>query len=76
MRSENKISKADWSAWQKRLEMLTVIKDVNDDGHLYEWFDPPEWEQIFKALEQMPRDSRSLRAAIISVDPTFMDEQA
>jgi hypothetical protein len=75
-RAESRKSVDDWSDWEQRLKSLAVIMDVDDDGHLYEWFDPPQWEAIFRSLEQMPKDSRSLRAAIISVVPDFEDERA
>jgi hypothetical protein len=58
----------EWAAWHRRLRLLVDVNDVEDDGHLYEWFDPADWDRIFSALEEMPRGSRNLRLAITAVD--------
>jgi hypothetical protein len=58
-----------YAQWQARLATVGALTDVPDDGHLYEWFDQPEWDRIFQALERMPPGARSLRAAIATVDP-------
>jgi hypothetical protein len=55
--------------WQARLSKLVPTIDVDDDGHLYEWLDPPQWEAVFAMLEQTPRESRSLRQAMEAVEP-------
>ena len=43
------------------------------DGHLNERFDEHQWERIFGVLEGMPPGKRSLRQAIMQVDPSFED---
>src|SRR5687768_16336698 len=55
--------------WQTRLPTLVPVIDVADDGHLYEWLDPPQSEAVFALLEQAPRESRSLREAMEAVEP-------
>jgi hypothetical protein len=68
-REDAKGSKAAWAVWNRRLQSFADINDVEDDGHLYEWFDASEWERIFSELERMPKGSRSLKQAISVVDP-------
>ena len=58
-------------AWLRRLESSVDTLDVEDDGHLHEWFDARQWERIFQELERMPKGQRSLRRAIATVDPSF-----
>jgi hypothetical protein len=55
-------------AWCHFMQIL----DVEDDGHLYEWLDPQQWQGVFAALEAMPPDSRSLRAAILATYPEVL----
>ena len=58
--------------WSERLTGLGTVRDVEDDGHLYEWLDPPHWQQVFAALEAMPPNSRSLRSAILATHPEVL----
>jgi hypothetical protein len=74
--SEKQQSQRQWSAWEARLRVLVDVNDVDDDGHLYEWFEPAEWEKIFSELENMPKGSRRLSQAIGSVDSDFFREDA
>jgi len=62
-------AKRAFEMWQARLNMLVPVVDVADDGHLYEWLDPPQWEMVFAMLEQAPRESRSLRETMEAVAP-------
>ena len=57
-------SRRAFAAWQARIRSLAPTIDVDDDGHLYEWLDPPQWEAVFSELERVPRGSRSLRRAM------------
>jgi hypothetical protein len=57
------------SNWQARFNELNPIVDVDDDGHLFEWLDPPQWDAVFAKLQEMPPNARSLRAAIEAVSP-------
>jgi hypothetical protein len=66
----------EWSAWEVRFRSLVDVNDVEDDGHLYEWFDPPEWERIFLELEKMPPGTRNLRVAINAVNPDVLRQDA
>jgi hypothetical protein len=66
---ENRADKRAFELWQARLRTLAPVMDVDDDGHLHEWLDPPQWEAVFAALEQTPRESRSLREAMEAVEP-------
>ena len=68
-RREAVASRRAFSAWQARMQLLAPAMDVDDDGHLYEWLDPPQWEAVFSELERMPSDSRSLRRAMGVVAP-------
>ena len=54
------------------MKALQVSVDVEDDGHLYEWLDTPQWLAVFSELERMPPASRSLRAALQSVAPEVL----
>ncbi len=63
---------AAFTDWSARLSALGVVRDVEEDGHLYEWLDPPEWQDVFAALENMPAGSRSLRQAILSTHPEVL----
>ncbi|OGW54798.1 MAG: hypothetical protein A2Z46_02705 [Nitrospirae bacterium RBG_19FT_COMBO_55_12] len=71
---QSRSTQRDFSAWQERLDALVDIKDIEDDGHLFEWFDRFEWERIFSEIERMPKGLRSLRKAISAVDPEFVDK--
>jgi hypothetical protein len=62
--------------WLERLRSLVDFADVEDDGHLNEWFDADEWQRIFRELERMPKGERSLRRAIETVDPDFAKDSA
>ena len=64
---ESREAKRAFEMWQVRLSKLVPTIDVDDDGHLYEWLDPSQWEAVFAMLEQTPRDSRSLRQAMEAV---------
>jgi hypothetical protein len=66
---ESVASKRAFTTWQARMQSLAPAMDVDDDGHLYEWLDPPQWEAVFSELERVPRGSRSLRQAIGVVAP-------
>jgi hypothetical protein len=59
--------------WSDRLTRLGALRDVEDDGHLYEWLDPPHWQEVFAALEAMPAGARSLRAAIRATHPEVLE---
>src|SRR6186997_608076 len=65
-------SEREWAAWQARMDVLQVVIDIEDDGHLYEWLDPPQWAAAFTELERMPPTSRSLKAALQSVAPEVL----
>ena len=66
---DNRQAKRRFEGWRTRLTQLSPIMDVDDDGHLYEWLDPAEWEVVFSLLEQTPPKSRSLRKAMEAVAP-------
>jgi len=66
----------EWSRWELRLQSLVDVNDIEDDGHLYEWLDPSDWEKVFSELETMPQGSRNLRVAIDSVSPDVLREDA
>lgn len=71
---ESKNSNQNYRIWKNRLDQLISGDfDVKDDGHLYEWFDKKEWEKIFGELEKMPNGARSLKRAILSIDPDYTD---
>jgi hypothetical protein len=59
--------------WSDRLAGLGAVRDVEDDGHLYEWLDPPQWQEVFAALEAMPANTRSLRSAILATHPEVLE---
>jgi hypothetical protein len=61
-----------FARWSDRLARLGVLRDVEDDGHLHEWLDPPQWQEVFAALEAMPADARSLRSAILATYPEVL----
>jgi hypothetical protein len=61
-----------FARWSDRLSRLGAIRDVEDDGHLYEWLDPPQWQEVFAALEAMPAEARSLRSAILATHPDVL----
>jgi hypothetical protein len=75
-RVENRRFAQEFNAWELRLRSLVDVNDVNDDGHLYEWLDPSDWEKVFLELEKMPQGARNLRAAINSVAPDVLREDA
>jgi hypothetical protein len=58
--------------WSDRLAGLGALRDVEDDGHLQEWLDPPQWQEVFAALEAMPANARSLRSAILATHPEVL----
>lgn len=58
--------------WSERLTGLQALRDVEDDGHLYEWLDPPHGQDVFAALEAMPPNARSLRSAILATHPEVL----
>ena len=58
-----------YTAWEERLNDLAPTIDVEDDGHLYEWLDPPQWDAVFSHLENLPREARSLRQAMEAIAP-------
>ena len=58
--------------WRRRLPGLGALRDVEDDGHLYEGLDPPHWQEVFAALEAMPPNARSLRSAILATHPEVL----
>lgn len=58
--------------WSDRLSALEPTMDVSDDGHLFEWLDLHEWEQVFGVLEAMPSGSRSLHQAILATYPEVL----
>jgi hypothetical protein len=66
---ESREAKRAFEMWQARLSKSVPTIDVDDDGHLYEWLDSPQWEAVFAMLEQTPRESRSLRQAMEAVAP-------
>jgi hypothetical protein len=69
---ESVAAKRALAAWQARIQSLAPAMDVDDDGHLYEWLDPPQWEAVFSELERVPRGSRSLRQALGVVAPDLL----
>ena len=69
--AESYRQEASW--WKARMDALRPTVDVDDDGHLFEWLDVPEWERIFALLEELPPGSRSLRVAIESVAPDALN---
>ena len=62
--------------WQRRLDAVVDVRDFDDDGHLYEYFETEERERLIQELERMPRGSRSLRQAIKIVNPEIVDHDA
>ena len=62
--------------WQRRLDAVVDVRDFDDDGHLYEYFETDERERLIQELERMPRGSRSLRQAIKIVNPEIIDHDA
>lgn len=58
-----------FSLWETRIRTLSPTIDVEDDGHLYEWLDPQQWDAVFSELEKTPKESRSLRRAMQVVAP-------
>lgn len=58
--------------WSDRLAGLGALRDVEDDGHLHEWLDPPQWQDVFTALEAMPANARSLRSALLATHPEVL----
>jgi hypothetical protein len=75
-RSEDARERAAYAEWSHRLSELGARIDLEDDGHLFEWLDPPQWQQVFARLEAMPAGSRSLRKAIQSTYPEVYHEGA
>jgi hypothetical protein len=66
------VEKNAYRQWATRLVSLHAILDIEDDGHIYEWLDLQQWQDVFSALETMPKDSRSLRAAILATYPEVL----
>lgn len=60
--------------WRRRLDAVVDVRDFNDDGHLHEYLEPGEREQLIKELEQMPKGSRRLRRAIEIVSPELVND--
>lgn len=71
-RAEAAAERAAFEQWSRRLTGLGALRDVEDDGHLYEWLDPPHWQEVFAALEAMPPNARSLRSAILATHPEVL----
>jgi len=71
-RMETLRAKRAFSLWETRLHSLATTIDVEDDGHLYEWLDPPQWDAVFSELEKAPMGSRSLRKAMQAVAPEVL----
>jgi len=69
LRAQSKTPVPEFEIWQGRLKTLDPVIDVEDDGHLREWLDPPQWEAVFSELERTPKESRSLRNAIEKIAP-------
>jgi len=69
LRAQSKTPVPEFEIWQGRLKTLDPVIDVEDDGHLQEWLDPPQWEAVFSELERTPKESRSLRNAIEKIAP-------
>ena len=61
-----------YAAWSDRLAASGAVVDVEDDGHLYEWLDPPQWQVVFEALEQLPLGGRSLHEVMQSKFPEVL----
>lgn len=70
---DNKQAKIEWQNWNQKINNLLENWDIVDDGHLFEQFDRNEWERICNELERSPKDQRSLKKAILSVDPEFIN---
>jgi hypothetical protein len=68
-RAEATAEQEAFTRWNDRLSRLGALRDVEDDGHLYEWLDPPQWQEVFAALEAMPAGARSLRSALLATHP-------
>ncbi len=71
-RKEDSQKQNTYRQWERRLSQLNVTIDVEDDGHLYEWLDLPQWKQVFAYLESKPASNRSLRMAIESTFPEVL----
>lgn len=71
-RAEAAAERKAFEQWSERLTGLGALRDVEDDGHLYEWLDPPHWQEVFAALEAMPANARSLRSAILATHPEVL----
>ena len=69
---ESVASRRAFATWQARIQSLAPAMDVDDDGHPYEWLDPPQWVAVFSELERVPRESRSLRQAMGVVAPEVL----
>ena len=74
-RQDARQARLKYAHWRARLAGLVDEPDIQDDGHLYEWFDEPEWNRIFQVLERMPSGARSLRKAIAEVDPELLSSR-
>jgi len=66
--------KASWeqetiNEWNERLTSLGAILDTDEDDDVLELLDGQQWEDVFSALANMPRGSRSLRQAILQTHP-------
>lgn len=66
---ETRAEQLAFSLWQERFQSVAPLVDVDDDGHLYEWLDLPQWEAVFLELEESPSGERSLLKAIKKVAP-------
>jgi hypothetical protein len=75
-RVESRRTIRDVSDWDRRLRASVDVWDFEDDGHLYEYFEPDERERLIHELDRMPRGFRSLRSAIEIVSPDLINEDA
>jgi hypothetical protein len=59
-RREAVASRRAFAAWQARMQLLAPAMDVDDDGHLYEWLEPPQLGGgLLRARENAKRLSQS-----------------
>jgi len=64
------------AAWYRTLAPLIDISDYPDRDDLYFYLEPAQRPRLLDALRRMPRGSRSLRAAVATIDPDLLDEPA
>lgn len=70
---EGRQGREEWVWWDRELTARGAVRDV-DDPHVHEWLDREEWNEVFRALEQMPPGERSLRKAIADIEPGILSE--